>query len=489
VNDRYFTRQSSTTCHKSRDLSRTAELKTVSFFKPHTIVSLKRISQIFLFIIIITLQGCNGSKKYFKAAERLEKQGLIKDAAEYYLESLQRKPTGVPARIKLKEVGQKHVLNLSSEFFRNYNTQQLEASLETFEQLKDFTSRAGALDVAFDYPKTYEEDYQKAAEKYCLKNYNLASVLVNQKKYGQAIGYINLIKKYNPTYKNTAQLEIVSICEPLYQSAVNSLENKNYSSAMGFLSSIKEKTDNYKDSKNLYELSSAQQTKSFILFQPAPSSDKSEQEIQEYLFNNFGQVAVQKFSSVKIINNTPFQNASGGNDLNNSNNVDLIQAIRKATGADYFYVYDIANRREFNSGLSKTAAKGFQEFTTKTGTVVTTEYKSFDYNVVKSQRSYSYDFSYKVINAYSNQIIASQNQNISSQDAIEYQEFARSFNGNINNLFPYNPKQTSPLGQYNARNWRNLFSARNSLKTFEELKNEAYTKTINLFTTSAANMK
>jgi len=258
---------------------------------------------------------------------------------------------------------------------------------------------------------------------------------------------------------------------------------------MGFLSSIKEKTDNYKDSKNLYELSSAQQTKSFILFQPAPSSDKSEQEIQEYLFNNFGQVAVQKFSSVKIINNTPFQNASGGNDLNNSNNVDLIQAIRKATGADYFYVYDIANRREFNSGLSKTAAKGFQEFTTKTGTVVTTEYKSFDYNVVKSQRSYSYDFSYKVINAYSNQIIASQNQNISSQDAIEYQEFARSFNGNINNLFPYNPKQTSPLGQYNARNWRNLFSARNSLKTFEELKNEAYTKTINLFTTSAANMK
>ena len=72
---------------------------------------------------------CSGSKKYFKAAERLEKQGLINDAANYYLQSLQRKPTFVDARIKLIEVGQKHISSLASDFFRNINTQQLEASL------------------------------------------------------------------------------------------------------------------------------------------------------------------------------------------------------------------------------------------------------------------------------------------------------------------------------------------------------------------------
>ncbi len=450
---------------------------------------MKRIPHILLVIVIAALTACNGSKKYFKAAERLEKQGLIKDAAEYYLESLQRKPTNVAARIKLKEVGQKHVLNLSSEFFRDYNTQQIEPSLETYETLKDFVSRSGAMDVTYDYPKTYEEDYQKCVETFCLKNYNQAAVLVNQKKYGQALGYINAIKKYNPTYKNTAQLEIVSVCEPLYQSAVNSLENKNYSNALSLLSSIREKTENYKDSKDLFELSSAQQSKSFILFQPPVAGNRAEQEIQDYLFNNFGQVAVQKLTSVKIINNTPFQNASGSNDLNNSNNVDLIQAIRKATGADYFYVYDISNTHEYNSGLNKTQATGYQEFTTKTGTVITTEYKPFNYNVVKAQRSYSYDFRYKVINAYSNQIVASQTQNIASQDAMEYQEFLRSFDGNINTLYPYNPKQTSVFGQFNAKSWRNLFSARNSLKTFEELKNDALSKNTNLFISTAANMK
>lgn len=414
----------------------------------------------------------------------------MQDAAQYYLESLQLKPTNVDARIKLKEVGQKHILNLSSEFFRNYNTGQLEASLESFEQLKDFTAKAGALNVQFDYPKTYDEDYQKSVETYCLKNYNQALSFVNQKKYSQAIPLINLVKNYNSNYKNTAQLEIISLCEPIYQSAINSLENKNYSSALSMLNFIKDKTDNYKDSKDLLELASGQQTKSFILFQPAPSEDLALRDIQDYLFNNFGQAAIQKFNVIKIINNTPFQNAPATNDLNNNNNIDLIQAIRKATGADYFYIYDVLNKKEFDSGLLKTPAKAFQEVKTKKNDTLTiTEYNPVNFNYVKSQRSFSYDFKYKIINAYSNQIILSQTQNIISQDAVEYQEFSRTYTGNMNVLFPYNPQQTAQTAQYNPKNWRTAFSARNTLKTFEFLKNDVYTKTIDTFISAAGNMK
>jgi hypothetical protein len=282
----------------------------------------------------------------------------------------------------------------------------------------------------------------------------------------------------------------VAICEPLYQSAINNLENKNYSSAYSLLTSIKARTDNYKDLNDLLELATAQQTRSFILFEPKPATDLSEKQIEEYLFSNFCQVAQQKLSTVKIINNTPFQNAPHSTDLNNSTNIDLIQAIRKATGADYFYVYDVSNKTEYNSGLNKTAGRGFQEVKTrKNDTLVITEYKPFEYNIVKAQRVFSYDFKYRLINAYSNQIVASQVQTIKSQDAVEYQEFARSFNGNINTLYPYDPQQTAPLARYNPRNWRGMFSARNNLKTFEELKNDAYNQNINIFTTSANNMR
>lgn len=446
---------------------------------------------IFSLLALIAIAGCSGSRKYFKAAERLEKQGLVSDAAGYYLESLQRKPTNVEARIKLKEVGQKHMSNLSSEFFRNYNTQQMEASLESFEKLKDFNAKTTALDVQLDYPKTYEEDYLKMVEAYCSKNYNRAHLLVNQKKYTEALSNLRNVERYNPAYKLTKQLNIIATCEPLYQTAVTNLENKNYKAALSNLQSINTKTENYKDARDLLELASAQQSKSFILFEPSSSADNQERDIEEYLFNNFGQVALQKLGYLKVINNTPFQKTLGSaTDLNNSSNVDLIQAIRKATAADYFYVFDVTNKREYNSGLAKSVARGYQEVKTrKNDTLIITEYKPFDYNVVKAQRSFAYDFKYKIINAGTNQVVATQIQNVRSQDAIEYQEFQKAFGGNINTLFPYNPQQTGANLQYNPRSWRNLFSARNNLKLMEELKVDVYNQNNTIFINSAANMR
>ena len=107
--------------------------------------------------------------------------------------------------------------------------------------------------------------------------------------------------------------------------------------------------------------------------------------------------------------------------------------------------------------------------------------------MVKGSRTYSYDFKYKIINAFSNQIVSSQTQNVSSQDAIEYNEFARNFNGNINNLYPYNPLQTAPAARYNPKGWRGLFSAKSTLKPFEELRSETINKTITIFATSVSN--
>ncbi len=447
---------------------------------------LKKTLHIFILIISLAFVACTGSKKYFKAAEKLEKQGLFNEAADYYLVSLQRKPTNVAARIKLKEVGQKHASSLASEFFRNYNTQQLEPSLETFERLKEFTDKTSALDVKLDYPKSYDEDYQKSIENYCQKNYSQAYTLVNQKKFSNALDYIAKVKKYNPAYKTIQQLDIIATCEPLYQSAVNSLESKNYGGALNLLSSIKNKTENYKDSKDLLDLSIAQQTKSFMLFEPKGSPNKNEKEIEDYLFSNFNQVAAQKLTTTKVINNTPFVSLPDAADINATGNIDLIQAIRKATGTDYFYVFDVANKQEVNSGPQKQGAKGYQEVKTRINdTLVKTEYKEFGYNKVTNSRSFSYEFKYKIINAYSNQIVASQTQNLISKDAVEYNEFLKSnSNLNINSLYPYNPQQTALAAQFNARGWRNLFSANSNLKPMEDLKNDAHNKAISVFTNS-----
>lgn len=444
---------------------------------------MKKNSHIVIAFILLLISACTGTKKFFKAAEKLELQGLIGDAAEYYYQSLLRKPTNVDARIKLKEVGQKYVSSLSSEFFRNYNTQQIDASLETFEKMKNFNSKVAALNVQLDYPKSYDDDYANAVEQYNSKNYNQAALLVNQKKYSEATGYINKVKKYNAAYKDLPKLEITAVCEPLYQNAVQNIENKNYASAYTSLSTIKNKTDNYKDAQQLLELADAQQNKNVILFQPKATSNAAERNIEESLFNNF-QAAQQQLNHVKLINNTPFQDANKSLDLNNSNNVDLIQAIRKATDADYFYLYDVKDIRTNSPAQSRTKSTAWQAVTTKSGTTTVTRYDATTYYIVKGQRSFAYNYNYQLINAYSNQIIEAREQTVMAQDAIEYNEGGY----NANSLYPYNPQQ-APLIKPNVSAWRSQFSARTELKPYDVLQGEAVNQTIHLFLNTNKNLR
>ncbi|MBS1651006.1 MAG: hypothetical protein JSU07_03260 [Bacteroidetes bacterium] len=449
---------------------------------------MKKINKILYLFSFLAIIACTGTRQYFNAAEKLEKQGLIDDAANYYLESLQRKNTNVSARAKLAEVGQKHVSNLSSEFFRNNSTGKLEASLDSYERMKAFLNKAAALNVNFDYPKTYDDDYKAAVDAYCSKNYDAAYNLVNKGKFESAGKYISNVKKYNASYKTIQNLDNTAVCEPLYQNAITYIQNKDYYNASGLLKSINQKTDNYKDSKDLTELVNSQLDKSFMLFEPKSTSNKGEKEIEDLLFNNFSQAATQKLNHIKVINNTPFTSMGNAQDISAVGNIDLIQAIRKATGTDFFYIFDIYNRVESTPPIQKSFNKAFQEVQIKQpDNSFKYSYNEVPYNYVKASRAFSYNFRYKVINAYSNQIVNSQDQQISAQDNIEYNEFQYQYNNNINSLYPYNPQNTLPMYQTNPRNWRQLFSASKTLKSFNDLQNDAYNTNVNQFVNSIIN--
>ncbi len=429
------------------------------------------------------LAACTGSKKFFKAAEKLEKQGLVNEAAEFYLESLQRKPTNVDARVKLKEVGQKYTSFMASEFFRNYNTGQYDASIENFERMKDFTKRTQALNVVLNYPTAYEDDYKSAVEKYCAKNYDAGLALVKQRKYSESMVYLNNISKYNPDFKKTRDLKTTAVCEPLYQNAISSIEGKNYLQALNHLNLIHKQASSYKDSKELQELCLAQQTKNLLMFEPKFGSN--EKNIAEFLFNSFSQTALQNFQTINTINNSPFASLPG-NDL--GNNVDLIQGIRKASGADYFYTFEVVNKKSNVVGPQASPATCFQKYTyKKNDTLYVTEYKPIKYNYVKVTRNYSYEFKYKLINAKTNQIVNFQTLTMSKQDVVEYNEFTQKPGGRMEDYFPYNPQATSPINQYNPKNWRALFTANKTVKTEPELENLTNSETIKVFEKTLSN--
>lgn len=448
----------------------------------------KYLVKIVFLIFAIAFVSCSGSKKYFKAAEKLEKQGLVSDAAEYYYVSLDRKRNNTDARIKLKEVGQKHVNSLASSFFREYSTQQYEKSIETFEQLKAFTNKTSLLNVDLNYPQAYQDDYNKSLAYYLDKNYQEASNLINQNNYDLALKYITKIKKYDSNYKKTKEFELTATCEPLYLMAVRDLESKKYANAQVHLNSINLISTTYKDSKELLDLTSDLLKKSFIIFQPQNSSEK---EIEEHLFNSFIEQSYQQSNKIKLINNSPFLFMPGASDISNAGNIDLIQAIRKATGADYFYVYDVTNLKEAEVPQSRASSVCYEKVIVKKDTLFLTDYKPVTYNQVKAKRSYSYDFKFKVIDALTNQVVSSRNESAVTADNIDYYEFVKPTRNvaggftpsyQVNNYFPYNPLLTNPVSQYNPSAWRNGFTNRKELKSFTDLKNETDKKVIVLFT-------
>jgi len=434
------------------------------------------INTVLFFLSIVFFSACSGTRKYYKAGEKLETEGLTDEAAEFYLEAVQRKTTNVGARIKLKQVGQKYVSELGSDFYRNYNLDQTEASLQSFEKLKSFISRSGEQGVNLIYPSEYEDNYKAIIEKYCFKNYTLGTDLLKSKNYSDALKYFANVVKYKPDYKKLAQLKIIAICEPLYQNAIAAIENKNYIQATRFLSAIQQNNPNpYKDSKDLWGLCVIQQKKGILLFKSGSSTEKK---IADYLFDNFSSIVVKDLATVSLISNGPFVSLPQGN---SGINTDLIQSIRKATGADYFYTFDITDKQLQYTEPTKNIAKCYRRVTYRTNDGrLMMDYKPTDYYHVTGKKRFAYQFKYSLINAVSNQMVCSENITMNMQDNLEYNEFVFAPQLSMDNYFPYNP--LSSFGaQYNIHSWRNLFYANRTIMSEQQLAEMANQAAIKKF--------
>lgn len=439
-----------------------------------------KLNLIYSSLIFLFLFSCTGSKKYFKAAEKLEKQGLVNEAASFYMESLERKPNNTKARIKLKEVGQKYVNNLSSKFFREYNSGELDQSIETFDKLKAFTGKSASFNVELNYPQGYNADYENALDKYLNRHYENAYKFVNIENYDGALREINKIKKYNPEFKRTQELEVIAFCEPLYTSMIKDMENKNYISANNKLDKIISKKNDYKDAVDLKELLDGLLTVKLMVIKPKMSDEK---EVEDNLMNEFTKEGTTFTKNFYLINNSPFILKADIDKLSNSGNIDLLQGIKKATGVNYYFIYDITNIQVNEPKTRPVQQTAFQQVTEKRNEVLVTECLKIPYSENKISKSYSYDFKYKLINSENNQILISNSESCIGKDMVEYNEFAGgNINlSNLNKIFPYDPCTTPQINQYNPKQWRQKFSEKRELQSVPNLKKEADAKSISLF--------
>jgi len=412
---------------------------------------------------LLIYPGCTGSRKYYKAAEKLEKQGLVNEAAEFYLESLRRKPTNADAQIKLKQTGQKYISSLAHDFFMYSSMEEDERALATFEKMKDFSDNAAMLNVRLEYPQSYEEDYKQIVERYCEKQYQEGEKKFNEKLYAEALKNFDAIRKYKSEYKKMSYYYKEAFCEPIYNKAMTFMEEKKYNDAEKELQKIVKNYPDYRDAAIALEIAGRSQVKYGAMLDLSVGQDKkfSSGAVQE-LKNELKQHA-----KVEMVSNALFENIKV-----NTWNQDLIRSLALASGADYLYLVSFSNYRNIPDGPYRNKSKAWQQLAVRQGDSVFYIYQPVTYYQVKASKKISVNFTQKLIRSQDMNVLFENSRTAEVQDVLEYNELEKSSQvGDINSLFPVNPALT-PVQMYAVRSWRKLFEARNQFKTDEEMNKQ-----------------
>lgn len=438
-----------------------------------------------VWILLFLISSCTGSKRYFKAAEKLEKQGLVNEAAEFYLESLKRNTNNTNARIKLKEVGQKYMNFLSSQFFREFSTNEYENAIHTFEKLSEFKDKASALGVELTYPTAYKENYQTAIDNYVEENYSKGVNIYKQKKYKEALPYFEKVKQYRPAYKKIQTYYITSSCEPFYQSIVSDVQNNNFQKALQNIQNIYKITSTYKDVKEIEEVCISSLSKNMLVFKPNVFG--------QFKINIDKELTTQFLNTLLNTTNSPYIKVKEDNTLgifyfDAIHQPDLLRAIAKATNSDYFFSAIINNKQVYSPSPKIRQLTAYQEFVVKAGETYVKEYKPVLYNNVKIQKSFSFDLTYKIVQTQNMQTLVTQSIPIHATDQKEYNKFVDKPSAHIKYFFPYNPAVTPLLQQYNPQAWRELFFVNTQLKSNEELKQEALQQSLQIVQNSISTL-
>lgn len=420
-------------------------------------------------LCVLLLIGCTGSKSYLKQGKKFEQLGMTKEAAESYYESLQRSPKNTDARVKLKQVGQTYVNILASDFFKNYNTQQYEAAVKAFKKLLDFTEKSSGLSVTLDYPQAYNDNYNDALEYFLKGKYAVLKTNISQKLYSQAINVAKEIKQYNEDYKDVKSLEIYAIAQPMYEQALDLIQNQNYFAAYKKTEEILNKVKAFKNTNDLMEICRIKCAKKIVVLKV---SSGNEQVIKNQLFEEFIKKEITNNPLLIPLNNIPFKEISEAN-YNNSDNISL----RKALGAEYIFMYDVLGKKETREGPVKKQYQCFQKVAVTNGTVVTTDYRAWNYNYVTGKATFSYILKYKLVDCSNGNVVASNAVELSTQDNLEYNEIISNVPVNINDFFPTHPVN-KPMQNQQVAAWRQNFNKPKQLKTTQELYNSVFNSTI-----------
>lgn len=420
------------------------------------------------------LAACNPSKPLTHKAQKLENAGMYQEAASFYYDAVKYNRKNVEAQIGLKNTGQKVLNDYFDAFFKAYHTDKFKEAIYAYRSADKYFNDLKELGVFLKWDDHYQADYEEALNKYLDLRYNEGQKLIQEGDYASADGVFKEILSLKPKYRDAGSLAQTAMLEPAYQKGVEFLNNKKYVKAYEQFKWICNTSCKYKDTEKLKAeaLEKGQFTIGFF----TDEKDQKNMELQKKLSGMvMSELSAAKNPFIQVVDRDNIEKLLTEQKLAMSGIVDESKAasagkIIGIQGAMFARVLD--SRRESSpmqkqtrigfeivERLSPPDANGNHTLIRKVVPVTYTEYSGSSQVYLNTE--------FKLVSTETGKILYTKVLNDRNEDNVHYAVSSRTVK--LNQVFP---TQDGIAGVAATQNFRQMFNARQSLKSSSELENE-----------------
>jgi curli biogenesis system outer membrane secretion channel CsgG len=399
----------------------------------------KRLLYITLFLSIILLQACSGTKKYAKQAEAFQDAGLYKDAASSYLESLRRDPTNLEARVGLRQNGIKVFGDYLDDFFKAKAIGDTRKAVYTYLDAKRYAETLEMYNITVDEPSYIKNDFENLKAEYLASLYNDGKMLLGKGDYNSAKNKLSEIVSIDPRYKDAKDLERIALIEPIYIKAEQAFQQEKYVHSYDLMNQVNTHDPNYKESIRIKQqcLELGTYTVALLSITNTTNDKAISHKIQANLMSA---LANNNNPFIKIIDRENMEALLAQQKLNLSGSIDektaasagdLLGAKAVLTGKVIEYSTNPGKMQVFDrSGFEAYGVKQFNKATQKEEVV--TKYQKANYTEYYQKNEVKLAYQIQLTSLQTGEIIFSKFFDQTNADAMHFAVYE----GDTRNLYP-----------------------------------------------------
>lgn len=438
-------------------------------------IAMRPLHHITLLVVGFQLVACSGSKSFSKKGEKLDEAGLYAEAADMYLQAVQRSQKNVDAKIGLKKAGQRVLDDKLSTFFKAVSMDHARAdAVQSYLDAKAYQERVGRLGVVLEVPDHYRTDFERVKGEYLVELYTEGQAQLDRQDFKAAETTFSKIAKLEPNYKDASSLQNIAYLEPLYRAGKADLEAGRFRKAYDELDRVVQKDAGYKDASALRAeaLTKGQYIIAVLPFTSATGSKDIASKVQAYAMTALTET---RDPFLKVVDRENLDRILEEQRLSLSGVVDEQTAVRVGNlmGAQAVLMGQVTDHREEAGQLRRSTKDGFEAYRVEQVNKETgekyfvTKYKPVRYSEYYQENKVYLTFTYRLVSLETGEVLLSK---VVEQQAGDHMYYA-TYDGNRDNLFPGRNGVVDPTDR-GRRDLRSLLSAPREMKSVASLSNE-----------------